>query len=571
MQKQVNFFEQNVQWFALGLGGLFLLFMVFTYVLGQPVKATAGGKELGPGEVDPATLNGPVKQLKQEIARTDMPEIPQKDYVQSFVATIQGTGQQFEQLAGTMIAGRRMEPVEVTTPDGAVATDPKAKGKFPIVALPKLPAPRFIADTQGRSQVTFQDPAWEPDPRRPDKLPTMIEEDTDWWSGMFRINAEQLAKAFEAAFDEKKIDTFGLDPNNFMKTALIDVELVRQEILPGNRVGQETVIQPLRNNPLRPPYPGKGAPDQQVFEYLDWATKNPQELTSPVFFEVLNGDPWMPPGEENERLAAMDREQRRQQKEQMRQQQRQMNEQRRAMNNQRRGIVPRGMIGEDMGDVEMGMMQEEEFAPPQRFIPGRGPVPPPVNRFQRGAARLQQQQQQVGQPLQPGKNNDVRMLADIDVIAHDDTVEPGKTYRYKVRYKLYNPIYSKRSRVAPQELASQFALVSADSAWTQPVAMRPKVEFFLAGINNDSGKFEVFEWKDGQLKKNVIQAAAGDAIGETGWSMVDVRGSGRKAYLMIMDENGYIARRDPEKEKDNERYQDLNDEIEFATPQVGLR
>src|SRR5919112_6763105 len=121
MQKQVNFFEQHVQWFALGLGGLFLLFMVFTYVLGQPVKATVASKELGPGEVDPATVNGPVKQLKQEIARTDMPEIPQKDYVESFVATIQGTGQKFEQLAATQIWAPRMERVEiVTTPEGAI-------------------------------------------------------------------------------------------------------------------------------------------------------------------------------------------------------------------------------------------------------------------------------------------------------------------------------------------------------------------------------------------------------------------------------------------------------------------
>src|SRR5687768_192247 len=101
MQKYLDLLEQHVQWIALGLGGLFLMLMVFWYVLGQPIKATAGGKELGPGEVDPATLNGPVKQLRQEIARTDIPEIPQKDYVESFVATIQGAGQKFETLAAT--------------------------------------------------------------------------------------------------------------------------------------------------------------------------------------------------------------------------------------------------------------------------------------------------------------------------------------------------------------------------------------------------------------------------------------------------------------------------------------
>src|SRR4051812_18918548 len=94
MQKQVNFFEQNVQWFALGLGGLFLLWMVFSYVLQQPVKETIPGRgDLGPGEVDPATLAGPIQDLKREINNPTLPSIPQKDYVQSFVAAIKGADQ----------------------------------------------------------------------------------------------------------------------------------------------------------------------------------------------------------------------------------------------------------------------------------------------------------------------------------------------------------------------------------------------------------------------------------------------------------------------------------------------
>src|SRR5688572_25935569 len=91
MQKQVNFFEQHVQWFALGLGGLFLALMVFKYVLSPPVKVDVAGQTLGPGEVDPLTLNGPVTTLKREIDRREIPAIPQRDYVQAFVAAIEGS------------------------------------------------------------------------------------------------------------------------------------------------------------------------------------------------------------------------------------------------------------------------------------------------------------------------------------------------------------------------------------------------------------------------------------------------------------------------------------------------
>jgi hypothetical protein len=40
----------------------------------------------------------------------------------------------------------------------------------------------------------------------------------------------------------------------------------------------------------------------------------------------------------------------------------------------------------------------------------------------------------------------------------------------------------------------------------------------------------------------------------------------------VMDETGQILRRDPNADKENPRYQDLIDEVEFsAAPAVGLR
>src|SRR4051794_727974 len=107
MQKQTNFLEQNVHWIALGLGAAFLGFMVFKYVLTPPVTVMVNGKVMHPGEVDPETLNEPVKHLKQDIAKTDLPEIPQKDYVESFLAAIQGSNDQPILLAGTQIDSRR--------------------------------------------------------------------------------------------------------------------------------------------------------------------------------------------------------------------------------------------------------------------------------------------------------------------------------------------------------------------------------------------------------------------------------------------------------------------------------
>jgi hypothetical protein len=120
-------------------------------------------------------------------------------------------------------------------------------------------------------------------------------------------------------------------------------------------------------------------------QYLNEITKIPQELTSPEFYAVLAGDPWMVPGGDAEKILAADRAGRKARREQALQQQRQLAQQHQA--------------------------------------PVRGARPP------------------AGLPLAPGKNNNVQTLADIDIMAHDDTVQPGQTYRYKLRYRLFNPTW----------------------------------------------------------------------------------------------------------------------------------
>jgi hypothetical protein len=80
----------------------------------------------------------------------------------------------------------------------------------PVTALPELPAARPVAQTSGRSQVTFQDPNWLPNELRPNEIPKMIVAEKDWWSGTFQVNGAALAKSFAAAFDETKIEQLGL-------------------------------------------------------------------------------------------------------------------------------------------------------------------------------------------------------------------------------------------------------------------------------------------------------------------------------------------------------------------------
>jgi hypothetical protein len=159
---------------------------------------------------------------------------------------------------------------------------------------------------------------------------------------------------------------------------------------------------------------------------------------------------------------------------------------------------------------------------------------------------------------------------DIVVIAHDDSVQPGKTYRYRLRYRILNPVY-KAFQAAPPDLTKRFAIAAEYSAWTKPVTIRPQVEFFLAKVGNGKASFDVFQWREGKWQKRTIEVNPGDAIGATGFAVVDVRGSGNKAYGLVMDRTGGgVDRYAPEGENPSPRYRALLDLVNGNT-EVGLR
>ena len=52
MKKLLDLLEQKVQWIVLGLGVLWVLYMAWSFLIQPPVKVTANGQEVSPGEVD---------------------------------------------------------------------------------------------------------------------------------------------------------------------------------------------------------------------------------------------------------------------------------------------------------------------------------------------------------------------------------------------------------------------------------------------------------------------------------------------------------------------------------------
>jgi hypothetical protein len=150
---------------------------------------------------------------------------------------------------------------------------------------------------------------------------------------------------------------------------------------------------------------------------------------------------------------------------------------------------------------------------------------------------------------------------DMELYFHDMTVEAGKTYRYKVRYGVFNPVFGNAAAVdkSNADIAKAFTIDSPDSAWSDPVAVQPRTRFWCSPKQPGHGQqgqeglvtFMIFSWHDGTWQHELANAMPGDEIGDgqflTHWTLLDVRvpraGAEKRFVLLVPDNGGSAAER----------------------------
>lgn len=118
----------------------------------------------------------------------------------------------------------------------------------------------------------------------------------------------------------------------------------------------------------------------------------------------------------------------------------------------------------------------------------------------------------AGVPLKEG--------ATVRVWAADLTMQPGKTYRYKLLVAAINPLYAV-PRLAPEQLQQNVAkaalLPSQEDIdampWSEPITVEPEKQFYFVSGTESRGKVEVYRRVNGEVKKKAFDVAPGDVIG----------------------------------------------------------
>lgn len=98
---------------------------------------------------------------------------------------------------------------------------------------------------------------------------------------------------------------------------------------------------------------------------------------------------------------------------------------------------------------------------------------------------------------------------------HDDSVEPGKTYRYRARARLWNRYVGQVRAMKDPEQARQAVIAGEWSLPSAPVTVTPGTYFYVRGpkVGAPAASMEVWGWREGTWIQQTFDVEVGDVIG----------------------------------------------------------
>ena len=582
MDKVKVFFVRYCQWLALGLAAAFLLWMVYANVLEKPVSVPVGQNKPGvlPGDVNAEVWSGDGPGAKLESAVTSTAKYGAFPQTPDFHERIEKAFLPQEEVAWANPIFPVPAPVKY--PD-AGGQEQAPKATF-VTGLPVLPPLGELTFSAGHSNVTITPPN-APAPAGQPGLVAAV--DKNWITVLGKLPMDSLSKSFTAANV----------PATFFNTQVLRVVLVRQERTPAGAWDPETVVSPLAIYPTDALPPADATADVQSTATAE-AAKNVQILLQPAFYTIVNGDKWYVPGTENPNVVVTQV----------------VTEvvpptpvtpKVKPVTPKTPVVPPRtaggttggtpgtggkssggksGGTGKHSIDTSAGSRDSFYYGGGGGGYGGDVPIPPqrpPTGN--NGASPL------PGDPAQPNPTDPNPATGtpppamttakfspanspDITVWAHDDTVEPGKTYRYALKYYLLNPVAGSKNLCKPESLADIFWIESPLSDWSVPIRVDPDTNFYATAISGREGmKFDVFKWHNGLWQMETADVHPGDMIGNldprtktdftTGWTLVDIRldpaGNDSNRIILLANNNGTVVRKELKLDKASPKYQDL--------------
>jgi hypothetical protein len=161
----------------------------------------------------------------------------------------------------------------------------------------------------------------------------------------------------------------------------------------------------------------------------------------------------------------------------------------------------------------MKLMQEkaivyDKYAPKEEAIEGPG-----------AGTETRRKRDVLGGPIPGEVEPIIEVLPDIPLLAHDLSVEPGMSYRYRIRVAVLKPLFHNKTlqdRVIERNF-NHVAKLSDPSEWSKQVRVLPRSHFFVVGATGGDtkpeAKVEIWHLFNGKWYRSEFSVKPGQLIG----------------------------------------------------------
>jgi hypothetical protein len=506
--KKSNLLEQvetHADKLILGLVVLISLALLWMYVLSGPYAAEVDGRKRGPGDID-VHVKAKAERLLEELDKTADPMPYDKAYaaeydqlmrssvqVASLAVPYPGTGE-------TVIDDDRLYDV----PRVAALTD---------VAASRLRGAAQIPTDEIRPDMPYASAPYEMD-------------DLDLVTVSANFNMETLLNSFQQSFMGPRLKSNWRDPG-FANPVFARLDLQRRQLrddgswtdwvsVPRTKIDMYKKL--LEDLPL--------TTDQLQFGVNIWINQYTDKMVQKNILQpdayafLISRSEWMPPAYLNEALEII-RKQEDELKRQMREDRIKLQEtmsERRTESGRptptRRSTQPdRRQPQDNRRDRDREMLNTQgEMMPamPQRTAP--------VKRER----TLEDVRADVKKVVLDSKTTLETMRQALLVWAHDDTVQPGQTYQYRLRLGVFNPIAGKEwFRGDQSDYKNQVVLWSEYTQPTDEIFIDKRIHVFpmelassKTGDVTQGVKVEVAKYNLGQWQTHTFDVFPGQIIGQ---------------------------------------------------------
>jgi len=517
-KKGGNFLEVNVEKIVIGIVALVCVWLCISRLIFSPNKIKYEAKSFSPGQID-LYVYEKAQQLNKKLKKPPEPAPRREEKSEDFIALLNCTVRDIDLSVYPPIPPyiaeqekeRRYFAPEINNIEDVKAEHIRAVAYVPVEAVSE--------------QRTYDDVQAEPN-------------DIDLVTVEAKFDVEQLRDNYYESFAGPGVEQAWRDPC-LIKPVFAAVQLQRQHLLPDgswsswqsiprtkidNRKTMFQVIEDVNELP----------PGGLKVRLLQFDNPNIQkDLLQPRAYAIAStNEEWFPPSLHEKYLHKV-REtklrERRQEREKAKEQRQREREQARTERLSRM-TVQRSPATQD-GSIENAGAPDESTARTSRTMPRQARQ----TRLER--LRERERQKQVSETPQVTSKpkstiadvyeelNDILLKPDSDLTqmqqpltfwAHDDTVEAGKTYRYRIRIGVFNPIAgTEQFEDKDKNLKNKVVLWSEFSSPTSTIQIPKTLYFFATKVQEAAKRVEVIvcRYLLGHWYSKSFPAHPGEVIG----------------------------------------------------------